>query len=101
MMQGDSYDLGIRIQNNAGSAVTPQDVAEVEITLGALRKTYSTRQVRYADGLWMFPLSQQESFATAARPVRAQVRVKWKNGVVEGAPLYGVRMNESISREVL
>ena len=40
MMQGDSYNLGIRILNNAGNPVTPDDVIDVEITIGHLRKTY-------------------------------------------------------------
>ena len=36
MMQGDSYSLGIRILNNAGSPVTPDDVNDVEITIEAV-----------------------------------------------------------------
>ena len=40
MMQGDSYNLGIKILNNAGSPVTPDDIRDVEITIGNLSKTY-------------------------------------------------------------
>lgn len=101
MMQGDSYYLGIRIRNNAGNTVTLADVRDVEITVGHLRKTYSDEQVLYYNGLWLFPLEQEESFSYHAGPVKAQVRVVWANGVVEGKPLYGVRMTESRSREVL
>lgn len=101
MMQGDCCDLGIRILNNAGSAVTPSDVDDVEITIGTVRKTYRQAQLRFYEDLWLFPLSQQESFRCLPRLHRAQVRVRWKNGVVEGCPLYGVTMTESISKEVL
>ena len=38
MMQGDAYLLGISILNNAGMPVTPADVADVEITIGHLKK---------------------------------------------------------------
>lgn len=101
MMQGDSYSLGIRILNNAGSPVTPEDVRDVEITIGHLSKTYKNAQLTFSDGLWLFPLSQKESFGMWPSAVKAQVRVAWANGVVEGKPLYGIRNEESISKEVL
>lgn len=101
MMQGDSYNLGIHILNNAGEPVTPADVKDVEITIGHLSKTYLGASLTFSDGVWMFPLSQQETFRYWASPVKAQVRVVWANGVVEGKPLYGVRIEESISKEVL
>lgn len=101
MMQGDSYSLGIRILNNAGNQVTPDDIKDVEITIGHLRKTYLNAEVTYQEGMWLFPLSQQETFRYWPSSVKAQVRVVWANGIVEGKPLYGVRINESISKEVL
>lgn len=101
MMQGDSYNLGINILNNAGSPVTPDDVRDVEITIGHLRKTYRNAELTFADGVWMFPVSQADSFGMWPAAVKAQVRVAWVNGVVEGKPLYGIRNEESISKEVL
>lgn len=101
MMQGDSYNLGIEILNNAGNPVTPDDINNVEITIGHLRKTYMNAEVTYHEGVWMFPLSQQETLSYWPSAVKAQVRVLWKNGVVEGRPLYGIRINESYSKEVL
>ena len=101
MMQGDSYNLGIKILNNAGSPVTPDDIRDVEITIGHLSKTYKNAQLTYSDGVWLFPLSQKESFGMWPSAVKAQVRVAWANGVVEGKPLYGIRNEESISKEVL
>ena len=101
MMQGDSYYLGINILNNAGQPVTPDDIKDVEITIGNLRKTYRNAQVTFHEGVWMFPLSQEETFRYWPTSVKAQVRVVWANGVIEGKPLYGIRINESISKEVL
>ena len=101
MMQGDSYNLGIRILNNAGSPVTKADVEDVEITIGSLRKTYRNGQLQFFENLWLFPVSQAESFGGLPAPQKAQVRIKWQNGLIEGAPLYGVRILESISKEVL
>ena len=101
MMQGDAYLLGISILNNAGMPVTPADVADVEITIGHLKKKYSDAALSFNGGVWMFPLSQSETFEWFPAAPKAQVRVKWANGVIEGKPLYGVRIDESISKEVL
>ena len=101
MMQGDSYSLGFRILNNARNPITPDDVKDVEICIGHLIKSYRKLELAYSDGRWLFPLSQQETFRYWPSSVKAQVRVMWKNGVLEGKPVYGVRIEESISKEVL
>jgi hypothetical protein len=103
MMQGDSYLLAIQILNNAGNPVTTDDVTDVEITIGHLSKSYRRLELMYDEGLhlWLFPLSQKETFGYWPSTVKAQVRVVWANGIVEGKPIYGVRIHESISKEVL
>lgn len=101
MMQGDAYLLGISILNNAGTPVTPTDVADVEITIGHLTKKYSESAISFNNGMWFFPLNQAESFGYHPGPQKAQVRIVWTNGVIEGRPLYGVRIDESISKGVL
>ena len=101
MMQGDSYLIGMRILNNAGSAVTPADIEDVQITVGHLCKTYRKAQLTFSEGMWLFPISQKESFSCRTAAPKAQVRVKWKGGTVEGKPVYGLRVQESICKEVL
>lgn len=101
MMQGDSYRLGFEVLNNAGTAVTPEDIIDMEITIGHLRKTYLNAQITYFEGIWMFPLSQEETMDFWPRQVKSQIRIVWANGVVEGKAIHGVRVSESISKEVL
>jgi hypothetical protein len=101
MMQGDSYNLGFTVLNNAKVPVTPNDIQDMEITIGHIRKTYRNAQITFYEGRWLFPLSQKETFDCLPAAPKAQVRVKWANGIVEGKPLYGVRIDESISKEVL
>ena len=100
-MQGDSYYLGFTVLNNAKAPVTPVDVQDVEITIGHISKTYRNSQIIYRDGMWMFPLTQKETFAYWPKSTKAQIRIVWANGVIEGKPIHGVRVNESISKEVL
>lgn len=101
MMQGDGGFLGIDLRNSAGAVVAPGDVREVEITLARLRKTYSRGELSFAGGVWLFPLSQEESLALMPGAAPAQVRLVWANGVVEGQTLQGICVEESISKEVL
>lgn len=101
MMQGDSAYLGIEILGSGGSPVTDLDVKDLEITIGPLSKRFARGEITYAGGLWLFPLSQGESFALVPGGVDAQIRVAWANGVVEGMTLSGIRVEESISKEVL
>ena len=102
MMQGDSYSLDIEILDADGTAITDTELANVEITIGHLRKT-TADGVRYdsATGVWKFPITQQETFQFHPSRVRGQVRLVWNNGEVEGIPLDDIHIQESISREVL
>lgn len=101
MMQGDCYSQGIEILDSNGNAVLPQDVADVEVVIGNLKKTYASGQVKYGEDCWLFPLSQQESLALNPGPLRGQVRIKWLSGEVDGCPLELPALHESRSREVL
>ena len=101
MMQGDSYNLAFTVKNNAGAVVTPTDIQDMEITIGHIRKTYKNAQIVYMDGKWLFPLNQEETFGYWPKAVKSQIRILWANGVIEGKPIHGVRISESLSKEVL
>lgn len=103
MMQGDSYGLPLELFKGDGSAVSADDVDELEISIGCVTKTYGAGEVLFdaERGRWIFPLTQLESFAFPAARVKAQVRVVWRDGGVEGASLGRINVAESISRRVL
>ena len=102
MMQGDAYYKGFRALNNAGNPVTPEDVRDVEITVGHITKTYRNAELIYENGWWLFPFSQEETFGYwPDKEVKSYMRIVWPNGIVEGHPIYGVRFLESGSKEVL
>ena len=102
MMQGDAYSLAIEIKDASDKVIATEDVMDVEITIGHLRKTYKGGSVLFENGMWIFPLTQEETFKfPSTMRVKGQVRVMFKNGVVEGASLGNVCVHESISKEVL
>ena len=100
-MQGDSCQLGFTLRSSGGSLLTPQELLDVEICLGQLCKSWKGGALQFADGKWFFPIAQQESQQIWPGQLRCQVRVLWPNGVVEGKALQGLRLQESISKEVL
>lgn len=101
MMQGDGYGLPIEIRRADGTVVTEQEVADVEVTLGSVRKTYRQGEVTFDHGQWFFPVTQQETFSLPAERLRCQVRILWPDGSVEGVSLGEILVTESLSREVL
>ena len=100
-MQGDGCMLAFAVKNNAGNPVTTGDIQDMEITLGTMRKTLSSGQLQYQNGLWLFPLCQAETFSCWPAATKCQIRILWNNGVVEGKTIPGVKITESISKEVL
>lgn len=101
MMQGDSYGIPVEIKRGDGAAVTNADILDVEVVIGSLRKTYRNGDIAYTNGKWIFPLTQEESFSFPSGEVKAQVRVKWRNGEVVGCSLGRVTVNYSRSKEVM
>lgn len=98
MMQGDARSLYIELLKPGDVVVEPKDVADVEVTVGLLSKTYRDGQLAFLDGVWMFPLTQSETLALKATVQKAQVRVRWPSGEVEGVSLGRIYMDEGLSR---
>lgn len=101
MMQGDKYALKFEITKADGTVITSDDVSDLEITVGHITKNYSSGEVIYSDGLWCFPVFQEESFALPAKQTKVQVRVKWTDGSVEGTSTDNMTVDGSESKEVL
>ena len=101
MMQGDSYNQGIEILDDTGAVVLPEAVSDVEIAIGHIKKTYAKGEIKFGEGVWLFPLTQEESFSLPAGKLYGQVRIKWATGEVDGCKLEIPKLAESRSREVL
>ena len=101
MMQGDSYKLGVEILDDTGAGVLPEAVSDIEIAIGHIKKTYANGEIKYGENVWLFPLTQEESFTLPAGKLYGQVRIKWASGEVNGCKLEIPRLDESRSKEVL
>lgn len=102
MLQGDSYALPISIAVDGGVADN-SCFADVEICVGALRKTIAANEIKYdtARQVFLFPLTQEETMAMSYKQL-VQVRVKLKDsGNVIGVDLGQINVGQSISKVVL
>lgn len=102
MMQGDAYSLPIVLRQGK-LLITPEMVLRLEITIGNLTRTYPGA-VRYdADGgQWLFPLTQEQTFAfQAGRTPPVQARIKFNDESVVGAKGKTIYVAASRSKGVL
>lgn len=106
MMQGDSFGLEIEILDHDNNVVTPDDISDVEIMVGHLRKSYKEGEIFFVDNggdpaRWIFPLSQEETFKLPIVPAKVQIRIMWANKEVEGSAIGQIKVDENRSKEVL
>lgn len=102
MMQGDQFRLPIELSYESdGSPVTAEQVQDVEVCVGRVRKTMSDG-VSFDSNTSRFYvyLTQNETF-TMRNEVAVQARILFKSGDVLGIKLGIVVFDKSASREVL
>ena len=104
IMQGDQYGIPFTIRDGEGNVLTEEDLEDVEIVIGSVKKRLANGEIQYrkADQAFVFPITQQESFSMFYRKQRAQVRVKFRGtGEVAGKDLGDMLLDMSVSKEAL
>lgn len=102
VMQGDQYALVFRGTQD-GAALDTDGVEEIEFVVGPMRKCWPQEVTRDAEGRFLFPLTQEETFRLEGSQQRIQVRVKFYGStpVVIGTAAQGVWITEAMSKVVL
>jgi L-ascorbate metabolism protein UlaG (beta-lactamase superfamily) len=101
MMQGDQYRIPVYLNHEDGSAVTEEEVRDVEIFVGSVRKALDNGII-YDEGEKCFyvNLTQKETFRLSG-DVRVQARILFTSGDVVGVNLGTVNFETSVSKVVL
>lgn len=99
IMQGDAYAIPFAIDVD-GTPVTDTMVEKVEIVIGEYMKEYPGA-VKYQDGEFLYPISQEESFSMQSCVRAVQIRVKFNTGDVVGVRLPDIDVAHSMSKAVL
>ena len=103
IMQGDQYAIEFRGTQD-GKPLDLSKIELIEFVVGGLRKVYPGEVTVDEAGLFLFPLSQEETFGFQTRLLSGQVRVKFVGSakpVVIGLPTGMISVQTSTSKEVL
>nr|DAH29183.1 MAG TPA: hypothetical protein [Caudoviricetes sp.] len=82
IMQGDSYQKPFTLRTLDGMLITPEMVTALVLSIGNLSRQYPG-DITYADGKWLFPLSQAQTFGMHGM-LPVQARVLFQDGSVFG-----------------
>lgn len=99
IMQGDSYQKPFTLRTLDGTLITPEMVTALVLSIGNLSRQYPG-DITYADGKWLFPLSQAQTFGmNGMLPVQA--RVLFQDGSVFGGNGAPVSVLPAVNRGIL
>lgn len=83
IIQGDAYDIGIVILAE-GAALSAADIRQMRVALGGTVKTYPGGNITYADGVWRYPMTQEESLALRPGAATLTVRMEFAAAQLKG-----------------
>ena len=99
IMQGDSYQKPFTLRTLDGTLITPEMVTALVLSIGNLSRQYPG-DITYADGKWLFPLSQAQTFGMKGM-LPVQARVLFKDGSVFGGNGAPVPVLPAVNRGIL
>ena len=102
MMQGDQYRLPIELKDADGTFVTREEVKDLEVFVGAMRKMLSNGEIEFEplENVFYVFLTQKETFLMHGE-VTVQARVLFLSGDVVGINLGKINFEKSTSKVVL
>lgn len=102
MMQGDQYKLPIELKDDDGSFVTQEEVKDLEVFVGPIRKMLSNNEIEFdpLGNVFYVSLSQKETFMMRG-DVSVQARVLFLSGDVVGIDLGKLNFEKATSKVVL
>lgn len=102
IMQGDQYAI-VFTGTQDGAPLDLSKIEMIEFIVGKLRKIYPGEVTTDADGNFLFPLTQEETFQFKSASQAVQIRVKFSGAepVVIGTSIESIRVSDSISKVVL
>lgn len=102
MMQGDQYRLPIELNHKDGAPIGREEVKDIEIFIGGVRKTISSGDVNFdeSEKTFYIYIYQKETFMLRG-DVKAQARILFPGGDVIGVNLGTINIETSVSKVVL
>ena len=101
MMQGDQYRVSISLKQEDGTSVTKEDIDDIEVFVGNVRKTMRDGVTFDEDtNVFYVYLTQRETFRMSV-DTNVQARLLFTSGDIVGVNLGTVNFEKSTSKVVL
>ena len=102
MMQGDQYRIPLSLTYEDGAPVTPNELKDLEVFIGSVRKTLADGGVSFEEGEGQFYvyITQEDTFKLRG-DVKIQVRPLVASGEVVGINLETANVKIAASKVVL
>lgn len=99
--QGNAMYIDFSLSDNSSTDFDIRAVERLVITIGSIEKYYP-EDIEYLEDLKVFrvTLSQDETFSLNG-VVQSDIRVKYKNGIVDGSEIYYSTIKDSLNKEIL
>lgn len=98
IMQGDAYPIPVYVKID-GSIATPDNIDGLRVKIGDFTDSYPKGGITAENGVWLFPMTQEQSYSlkVGVNPVQAQVMV---GEYVVGTAVTTVNVGKSILKGV-
>lgn len=97
--QGDQYLLPIKIKQG-DTVISDEMVEKVRIGIGPFKDLYPDGGITYADGYWLFPLTETMTYDLLAGENKLQAQVNFPGNVVISSVVYEGEIGQSLLRGV-
>ena len=104
LLQGNTYNLELSLYSNNDVIVPVEKINQVQVILGNIEKFYKANgngDVVYKDGVFIIPLSQEETFSLEQDSFTWEARVLFNDGQVDGTGKQKGSISFSKTRKVL
>lgn len=102
MLQGNTYNLPIKLIDIKENIINSDSVSDVVVTIGEIEKKYTNGGLFFDEGkgVWIVRLTEQETFALN-KNVKWQLRVLFKDGTIDGTEPKVISVIDSINKTIL
>ena len=104
LLQGNTYNLELTLYSNNNEVIPFEKINQVQVILGNIEKFYKANaesEITYKDGVFIIPLSQEETFSLEQDSFTWEVRVLFNDGQVDGTGKQRGSVSYSKTRKVL
>lgn len=99
LRQGNTYSLKVNLKVD-GQPIDYTNVDTIELTFGAIKKTYCGEEINVVDDMLIVDFTQEDTMSLN-ETVEYQIRIKYKNESVISTDINTANIKECLSETIL